>query len=132
MFVINCLLLIVCSYKGPDRHKLFGKILDDLHGKCIVEQRKFLEQRTGYGRALTGDGATILGTKFINFLVHEFGKGVMLCRVKDCTQRLQEVGAVQATFIAHEMINALRYVALVNYYLFSCCLIFQLIVLWLL
>ena len=102
--------LFVCSYKGPDRHKLFGKILDTIYSKCLVEQRAFLQQRTGYGRALTGDGATILGTKFINFLVHEFDKGVMLCRVKDCTARLREVGAVQATFIAHEMISALRYV----------------------
>lgn len=97
------------SYKPPHRHKLFGPILEGLYARCLHEQRSFLEQKTGYGRALTGDGATILGTKFINFLVHEFGKGVMLCRIKDCTGRLQEVGTIQATFIAHEMIAAIRY-----------------------
>ena len=65
--------------------------------------------KIGYGRALTGDGATILGTEFINVLVHEFGKGCMLCRVKkDCTTRLQEVGAIEPSFIAHEMKNAIR------------------------
>ena len=95
-------------YKGPTRQKLYGEILQRLHGECLLEQRKFLEQRTGYGRAITGDGATILGTKFINFLCHEYGKGCMLCRIKDCTGRLQEVGSIEATFIAHEMMETIR------------------------
>ena len=74
----------------------------------MLEQAQFLQQKIDYGRALTGDGATILGTKFINFLVHEFGKGCMLCRVKDCTTRLQEVGAIETSFIVHEMKNVIR------------------------
>lgn len=95
-------------YKAPDRIKLYGPILDRLHAKCLAEQRQFLEKKSGYGRAMTGDGATILGTKFINFLVHEYEKGVMLCRIKDCTSRLAEVGSIESTFIAHELINAIR------------------------
>ena len=105
-------LLLICyaRYKGPDRHKLFGKILDSLHSKCTVEQKAFLDRRSGYGRAMTGDGATILGTKFMNFLCHEYGKGAMLCSIKDCTPRLQEVGAIEATYIAHNMLEAIRFV----------------------
>ena len=49
-------------------------------------------------RAPTDDGATILGTKFINFfLVHEHEKGVMFCKIKDCIDRLREVGLIEAT-----------------------------------
>ena len=87
-------------YKGPHRSKMFGPILERLYAKYIREQEAFLACKTGYGRAMTGDGATILGTKFINFLCHEFGKGVMLCKIKDCTERLQEVGSIESTFIA--------------------------------
>ena len=68
-----------------------------------MKQRKFLEQRTGYGRAITGDGATIQGTKYINFLAHEFSKGYVLCQLVDCTDRLSDVGSVQSTFIAHHV-----------------------------
>ena len=68
----------------------------------------FFKGKTGFGRAITGDGATILGTKFINFLCHEHGRGAMLCHLKDCSERLLEVGTVEATFIAHELIKAIR------------------------
>ena len=87
---------------------MFGSILDRLYDKYHREQEAFLSVRTGFGRAMTGDGATILGTKFINFLCHEYGKGVMLCKIKDCTDRLREVGSIESTFIAHEMIAAIR------------------------
>ena len=73
-----------------------------------MEQAAFLKDNAGYGRAMTGDGATIMGTKFINFLVHEHGKGVMLCKIKDCTPRLKEVGAIEATFIAKHMVECIR------------------------
>ena len=89
---------------------MFGTILDRLYAKYQREQEAFLLGKTGYGRAITGDGATILGTKFINFLCHEYGKGVMLCKIKDCTERLQEVGIIDAKFIAHEMIASIKYV----------------------
>ena len=105
------------AYKGPDRHKLYGPVLERLYRKCTQEQKQFLAQRTGYGRAVTGDGATILGTKFINFLCHEKGKGVMLCKIKDCTGRLAEVGSIQATFIAHELIDTIRFVYVFSYIL---------------
>ena len=97
-----------CSYKGPSRQKLLGKVLNDLYEMYRAEQRSFFKSKNGYGRALTGDGVTVMGTKFINFLCHELGKGAMLCRIKDCTSRLLEVGTVQATYIAHEMILAIR------------------------
>ena len=48
----------------------------------------------------------------MNFLLHEFGKGCMLLTLKDCTERLRTVGTIDNTFIAHEMIRAIR---LVNY-----------------
>ena len=100
--------MYVWRYKGPSREKLGGIILDRLHAKYVVEQNRFLHNPAGYGRVMTGDGATILGTKFINFLCHELGKGCMLCAIKDCTQRLQEVGTIDSTFIAHEMIQTIR------------------------
>ena len=100
------------GYKLPDRRKLYGPILDRLHSKCMTEQKAFLDDHTGYGRAVTGDGATILGTKFSNFLVHEHGKGVMLCKIKDCTDRLREVGSIEANYIAHEMIVSMYQVLL--------------------
>lgn len=97
------------GYKLPHRHKLYGAILDRLYNKCVTEQKELLTNHSGYGRCLTGDGATIQGTKFINFLVHEHGKGVMLCKIRDCTERLKEVGSIDSTFIAHEMIATIRY-----------------------
>ena len=88
-------------------------MLTRLHEHAIEEQKHFLQHSTtGYGRALTGDGATILGTKFINFLVHEFGKGVMLMVITDCTKRLSEVGKIDSPFIAHEMLIAIKFVIL--------------------
>ena len=95
-------------YKGPSRQKLVGPVLGAIYDKCLLKQRKFLEQRTGDGRCLTGDGATIQGTKYINFLVHEYSKGSMLCGMNDRSGRLSDVGAVQATHIAHNMMGACR------------------------
>jgi hypothetical protein len=84
-------------------------VLDRLYTKCIEEQKQFLNvDSAGYGRAVTGDGATIMGTKFINFLVHQLGKGVMLVAIKDCSQRLAEVGTVDSTFIGHNLMKAIR------------------------
>ena len=85
-----------------------GEILNRIYGELLLKQRTFLEQRTGYGRAITGDGATIQGTKYINFLCHEYTKGPMLCGITDCTGRLSKVGAVEATYIAHNFIGAVR------------------------
>jgi len=85
-----------------------GELLDTLYNNFLLEQRQFLEQRTGYGRCMTGDGATIQGTKYINFLCHEFQKGCMLCGIHDCTERLSTVGTVQANFIAHQFMGAIR------------------------
>ena len=85
-----------------------GEILNHIYGELLLKQRTFLEQRTGYGRAITGDGATIQGTKYINFLCHEYTKGPMLCGITDCTGRLSKVGAVEATYIAHNFIGAVR------------------------
>lgn len=97
-------------YKAPTRQKLSGPILERLFHEFLLEQRRFLDKKTGFGRALTGDGATILGKKFINFLLHEYGKGGMLLRIKDCTGRLAETGAVEGTFIAHNAIECFRFV----------------------
>ena len=105
-------------YKGPDRHKLYGTILDSLYAKFGAEQLQFFLTRNGYGRALTGDGATVLRTKFINFLVYELGKGSMLCRIRDCTSRLAEVGTVESTYIAHEMIASARLLHVFNIVMF--------------
>ena len=105
------------SYKGPTRQKLLGPVLDRLHKDCMQVQKKFLTQNTGYGRAITGDGAKVLGTKFINFLCHEKGKGVMLLKIKDCSERLSEVGTIQVTFIAHELIKVVKYVGPQSVYL---------------
>ena len=109
-FVVVALIELVQHrrYKGPSRQKLVDPVLGAMCDKCLLKQRKFLEQRTGYGRCLTGDGATIQGTKYINFLVHEYSKGSMLCGMNDCSGRLSDVGAVQATYIAHNMMGACR------------------------
>jgi len=100
--------IFIIRYKGPHRKKLTGPILDKMHARFQAEQRNFFKTKSGYGRAITGDGATIMGTKFINFLCQEYGRGTMLCQIKDCTDRLAEVGSVEATFIAHELINTIR------------------------
>ena len=89
-------------------------MLDRLHSQFHKEQQSFLEERTEYGRALTGDSDTILATKFMNFLVHDFGKGCMLLTIKECTERLRTVGTIDNTFIAHEMIRAIRLVHCTN------------------
>ena len=105
IFIFVCLHI---RYKGPDRKKLLGPILEKMYNTFRSEQFRFFKGKTGFGRAITGDGATILGTKFINFLCHEHGRGAMLCHLKDCSERLLEVGTVEATFIAHELIKAIR------------------------
>ena len=92
----------------PDPKKMFNEILDRLYDKYLKEQQAFLKSNSGYGRALTGDAATVMGTKFLNFLLHELGKGPLLCEIVECTQRLTEVGSIEATFIALQMINVLR------------------------
>ena len=82
--------------------------MNRLFEKYVQEQKAFLDDRKGFGRAVTGDGATIMGTKYLNFLVHEFGKGVMLLSIHDCTERLQEAGTIEATYIALKLIEAIR------------------------
>ncbi len=105
------------QYKGPTRQKLLGAVLDRLHKECMKQQKRFLAHNTGYGRAITGDGARVLGTKLINFLCYEKGKGVMLLKIKDCSERLSEVGTIQATFIAHVLIIVIKYVGPETVYL---------------
>ena len=88
-----------------------GPVLDRVYKHCMQEQGDFLnnESKIGnYGRAVTGDGETIMGTKFINTLVHEHGKGAMLLNITDCTKRLQEVGTIDAKFIASRLITSIR------------------------
>ena len=111
---VYLLLLLVCRYKGPDRHKLYGVILDALYAKFGAEQLQFFRVKNGYGRAIMGDGCTIMRNKFINFLCYELGKGSMLCKIRDCTSRLAEVGTVEATYIAHEMMGSIRYMCNYN------------------
>ena len=87
-----------------------GPGLDRVYDQCMQEQENFLKNDSkhgNYGRAVTGDGATIMGTKFINTLVHELGKGAMLLSITDCTHRLQEVGSIDAKFIANELIKSI-------------------------
>ena len=74
----------------------------------------------GYGRAIVGDGATILGNKFINFLIHEHGKGVMLASIKDCSKRLAETGTIDAKYIAHEMLKVIKSCGTKSVYLVVC------------
>ena len=132
--------MYVCSYKSPTRQKLYGTVLDRLYELCRNEQRLFLARTSddiNYGRALTGDGATIQGNKFINFLCFERGKGAMLCDIVDCTSRLEEAGSIQATYIAHNMLRIitcvialylflilifLHYIFLFFYTIFCTCL----------
>ena len=98
-------------YTWPNRHKLMGPVLDRVHKQCVDEQNHFLQnesKRGNYGRAVTGDGATVMGTKFINTLVHEHGKGAMLLSITDCTERLQEVGVIDAKFIANRLIKSIQ------------------------
>ena len=98
------------GYKTPNRQKLFDTVLVRLFDGFIQEQKEFLRSHPGdYGRAITGDGATIMGIKFINFLVHHFGKGVMLMDIHDCTQRLQESGTIDSKYISLKMNDAIRY-----------------------
>ena len=85
-------------------------MLDKLHTGFLEEQKAFLKKNSVFGRALTGDGATILGSKFVNFLAHQYGIGVMLITIKDCTERLQEVGTIDAAFISHLLLEAIRFV----------------------
>ena len=101
--------MCVCRYKPCSRTRLYGPVLDRLHADCLSEQKYFLANGDKtYGRAIVGDGATIQGNKYINFLVHEYGKGVMLLRIKDCAQRLEETGTIDAKYIAHEMLKVIR------------------------
>lgn len=88
-----------------------GPSLERVYNECMLEQSNFLknDSRHGnYGRAVTGDGSTIMGTKFINTLVHEFGKGAMLLNITDCTKRLQEVGTIDVKFIASRLIQSIQ------------------------
>ena len=98
-------------YKGLHRHKLIGPVLDRVYEQCVIEQKQYLasgSKHGNYGRAVTGDGCTIMGTKFINTLVHEFGKGAMLLNIFDCTLRLQETGTIDSKFITDRLIRSIK------------------------
>lgn len=104
-------LFVARRYKWPHRQKLIGPVLDRVYEQCVDEQQTFLtsgSKHGGYGRAVTGDGCTIMGTKFINTLVHEFGKGAMLLHIVDCTLRLQESGTIDSKFITDRLINSIK------------------------
>ena len=57
-----------CLYVPPKSAQLSNDILEMLHSKYCDQQRDYLEQSAGLGRAITCDGATILGNTLINFL----------------------------------------------------------------
>ena len=118
---IQSTVLSKSSYKPPCRQALYGPILDRLHSACVTEQKHFLQNGVkGYGRAIVGDGATILGNKFINFLIHEHGKGVMLASIKDCSKRLAETGTIDVKYIAHEMLKVIKSCGTKSVYLVVC------------
>jgi len=59
------------------------------------------------GRAITGDGATILGNKLINFLCLDRMKGTMLMSVINCDKRLEDGAKVDTLYLASELLKVL-------------------------
>ena len=90
-------------YKPPDSAKVSNDILGTLHNKYRGQQRDYLEQSTGLGRAITDDGATILSNKLINFLCLNQMKGMMLLPVINCDKRLEDGAKVDTLYIAREL-----------------------------
>jgi hypothetical protein len=107
-------------YKPPNSNKLTNEILDALHSKYRTQQRDYLSQQTPMGRAVTGDGATILGNKLINFLCLDRMKGTMLMSVINCEKRLEDGAKVDTPYISKELQKVLARVGHVIVYV---CLI---------
>ena len=82
-------------------------ILETLNTKYRAQQRDYLEQKTTLGRAITGDGATILGNKLINFLCLDWINGTMLMSVINCDKRLEDGAKVDTPYIAKELLKVL-------------------------
>ena len=64
------------------------------------QQRDYLEQSIGLGRAITGGGASTLGNKLINFLCLDRMKEIMLMAVINCDKKLEDGAEVDAPSIA--------------------------------
>ena len=94
-------------YKPPNSNKLSNDILEVLNTKYRAQQRDYLEQKTPLGRAITGDGATILGNKLINFLCLDRMKGTMLMSVINCDKRLEDGAKVDTPYLASELLKVL-------------------------
>ena len=94
-------------YEPPNSNKLSNDILEVLNTKYRAQQRDYLEQKTPLGRAITGDGATILGNKLINFLCLDRMKGTMLMSVINCEKRLEDGAKVDTPYIATECMKVL-------------------------
>jgi hypothetical protein len=58
-------------YNPPSRQKLASDVLNALFGKYQEVQRVYLTPKSYLGRMVTGDGATIMGTKPINVLCRD-------------------------------------------------------------
>ena len=94
-------------YKPPTSGRLSNDILDALHNKYRGQQRDYLEQSTGLGRAITGDGATILGNKLINFLCPDRMKETMLISKLNRNRMLEDGAKVETPCITKELLGAL-------------------------
>ena len=106
-------------YTPLTQQKLIRDVLDALFAKYRESQRVYLAQKSDLGRLVTGDGATIMGTKFINYLCHNKMKGTMLLRVINCVKRFQDGVKVDAPFIAMEIMKCIKAVGHVSVLLLS-------------
>ena len=96
------------TYKAPSGYRLKKVILPRLVEKYRKDQASRLKKTTSLGRMISGDGATILGTKLINAMVQDYHNGVMLVSLKDCTGRMQDGNIVDAAFIGAHLIEAIE------------------------
>ena len=87
--------------------KLFNDILDAFNNKYHTQQKGYLDQKITLGRAITGDGATVLGNKLINFLCLHHMKEMMLMSIINCDKRLKDGAKVDTPYIAKELLKIL-------------------------
>ena len=60
----------------------------------------YLDQTTGLGRAITGDGAMILGNKLIDFPCLDWMKGTILMPMVNCNKMFKDGAKADTPYIA--------------------------------
>ncbi len=89
------------NYKPPGRHKISGMLLNTLYDEnWKSNMSSLLKESRDFGLAVFGDGATIVKTPLINFLVAGVNNNFAQLDIVDCTEHCAATKKKDAKYIA--------------------------------